>query len=495
MKTVRFEVLAPGEVERIHAASMEILDAVGVSVEWGMARELFREAGASVDEVSQRVRIPEKLVRWAVHQAPKEFTLHGSDPDFTLPIGGDHICFAGLGTPTHMIDGETGERRPSTMDDVVRHIQLIDGCEQIHNSQMDVWPNDIPMTTIHSESIWAWIHHSRKPFGMGCFGYLPTLDMVRMMAITAGGKEALRRQPRFFAICSIGSPLRMIQMQLEGLLICADYGQPLAMSPEAIAGATAPVTLAGLLAQQNANILAHITLAQIFRPGAPVLYSTVSTIANMRLGTVALGAVETGLITAGAAQMARYYGLPCRGVGATTESKREDLQAGLERAGTLLPAVLAGVNFITCGGTLDGTMLESDAVLLLDDELCGAAVRLARGIEVNDDTLALDLIKQVSGASGNYLAQEHTVRRFRQEHFIPKLLPREPYDTWEKSGSRTALDLARERVREIVAQHRPRTLDPAMEQELDAYRHMVASRSLDEFYLYEMEDKQDWTTL
>jgi trimethylamine--corrinoid protein Co-methyltransferase len=286
----------------------------------------------------------------------------------------------------------------------------------------------------------------------------------------------------------------MLQMQLEGMFICADYGQPLAMSPEAIAGATAPVTLAGLLVQQNANIMAHVTLAQIFRPGTPVLYGTVSTIANMRLGTVALGSVETGLISAGAAQMARYYGLPCRSVGAATESKLEDLQAGLERTATLLPAVLAGVNFVTCGGTLDSTMLESDALLMLDDELCGAALRLARGVDVNSDTLAVDLIRQI-GFSGNYLAEEHTARHFRKEHFIPNLLPREPYDAWEKAGARSALDRAKERVREILAKHQPRELDPAMEQELAAYRQMVAERPLDDFYLYELEERQDWGNL
>jgi trimethylamine--corrinoid protein Co-methyltransferase len=286
----------------------------------------------------------------------------------------------------------------------------------------------------------------------------------------------------------------MLQMQLEGLMICADYGQPLAMSPEAIAGATAPVTLAGLLAQQNANILAHVTLAQICRPGTPVLYGTVSTIANMRLGTVALGAVETGLITAGAAQMARYYGLPCRGVGAATEAKREDIQAGLERSVILLQAVLAGVNFITCGGTLDGTMLESEALLMLDDELCGAALRVARGIEVDDGTLALDLIKQI-GSIGNYLAEEHTVRRFRKEHYIPKLLPREPYDAWQDAGGRTALDQAKERVRQVLASHQPRELDPALERALDEFRQMIAARPLDDFYLHEMEDRQDWDNL
>jgi trimethylamine--corrinoid protein Co-methyltransferase len=496
MKTARFEVLSPDEVERIHSASMQVLHEIGLKVDYAPARELFRQAGAEVDASSNIVRIPEDLVRWAVSQAPSQFTLYGSDAQFRLSIGGDEVCFAGLGTPTHILDADTGERRSTTLADVVRHIQLIDACENIHNSQMDVWPNDIPMTTIHTESIWAWAHHSRKPFGMGCFGYIPTWDMMRMMAIAVGGKQEIRQRPRFLAICSVGSPLQMLQMQLEGLLICADYGQPLAMSPEAIAGATAPVTLAGLLVQENAAILAHVTLAQIFRPGTPVLYGTVSTIANMRLGTVALGAVETGLITAASAQMARYYGLPCRGVGATTEAKTEDVQAGLERAGTLLQAVLAGVNFITCGGTLDSSMVESDPLLLLDDELCGAALRVARGITVDEEALALDVIREVvhTGA-GNYLAEKHTLRHFRHEHFIPRFLAREPYDAWVEAGSRSALDRARDRVREILAERQPYQIDPAAEQELEEFRQMVANRSLDEFYMGEMEDRQDYQTL
>lgn len=494
MKTARFEVLSPQEVERIHQASMEVLATVGVKVDYRTARDLFRRAGAEVDDAKECVHIPEQLVRWAVAQAPSRFTIYGADPGFVQEIGGDEVRFAGLGTPTHILDLDTGERRPCTLADVVRHIQLIDGCEHIHNSQMDIWPDDIPMTTIHTEAIWAWAHHSHKPYGMGCYGYVPTLDMMRMTAIAAGGKEELRHRPRFTAICSVVSPLQIAQMQAEGLLICADYGQPVAISPEGIAGATAPVTLAGLLAQENAAILAHVVLAQVYRPGTPVLYGTVSTIANMRLATVALGAVETGLITAASAQLARYYGLPCRSVGAATEAKREDVQAGLERTATLLPAVLAGVHYITCGGTLDSSLLESHALLLLDDELCGAALRMARGISVDDDTLALDAIRQV-GFWGNYFGEEHTVRHFRQEHFLPQLLERESYDTWERSGARSALDRARERAREILAHHEPRQLDPAVERELDAYRQMVAGRPLDEFYAGEAEDAQDWAAL
>jgi trimethylamine--corrinoid protein Co-methyltransferase len=377
---------------------------------------------------------------------------------------------------------------------MIDHIILINACDYIHNSQMDVWPGDIPMSTIHTEAIWAWAHNSRKPYGMGCYGYLPTWDMMRMTAIAVGGKKELQARPRFFAICSVVSPLQMDQMQAEGLLICADYGQPVTLAPEAIAGLTAPVTLAGLVAQENAAILAHIALAQIFRPGAPVLYGTVSTTANMRDGTVALGSIETGLITAASAQMARYYGLPIRSVGGSTESKREDLQAGVERMGTLLPAVQAGVNLITCAGTLDSTMLESHALLLLDDEICGAAVRLARGIEVSEETLAVDLIKEM-GFSGNYITAEPTARLFRKELFIPTMFSREPYETWEKEGRKLAIDHARERALDILAKHQPLELDPAIERELAAFKASAAERNLQEYYLYENEEKQDYAAL
>ncbi len=496
MKTQRFEVLSQAEVERIHAASMEILAEVGIQVNYKTARDIYQDAGAEIDQETNAVRIPEKLVRWAVDQAPGEFSLYGNDLEFHLDIGGeqDKPVFAGLGTPTRIIDMDTGDVRETTHQDMVDHIVLINACEHIHNSQMDVWPNDILMTTIHTEAIWAWAHNSRKSFGMGCYGYLPTWDMMRMMTMAAGGKQELQKQPRFMAICSVVSPLQMDQAQAEGLFICAEYGQPLAISPEGIAGATAPVTLAGLLAQENAGILAHITLAQIFRPGTPVFYGTVSTVTNMQHGTVALGAPETGLITAGSAQMARYYGLPIRSVGGTTESKRPDFQAGFERMGTLLPAVLAGVNLITCAGTLDGTMLEDHAMLMLDDEICGAALRTARGIEVTAESLALDVIKKV-GFAGNYLTEDHTFDLFRKELFIPKLYSREPYDAWEQGGQRLAIDRARERAREILDNHQPRELDPKLTQELDKFRHSVAERSMDDFYLYETEEKQDYESL
>jgi trimethylamine--corrinoid protein Co-methyltransferase len=181
-------------------------------------------------------------------------------------------------------------------------------------------------------------------------------------------------------------------------------------------------------------------------------------------------------------------------VGGTTESKRADVQAGFERMGTLLPAVLAEVNLITCAGTLDGTMLEDHALLLLDDEFAGAALRIARGINVSEDSLSLELIKRV-GFEGNYLQEDHTAFHFRDELFIPKLYSQEPYDTWEKKGRKLAIDKARERAREILSNHKPRSLDPVLTEELESFRKAVATRSLEDFYLYETLEKQDFGNL
>lgn len=496
MKTRAFTVLSQDEVERISNASMEILAEVGIKVPYQKAREVFKEGGAEVDDENFVVKLPEKVVHKALETAPSQFSLHGRDASFELKIGGEQTepVFAGLGTPTRILDDATGEIRETTKRDMIDHIILINHAKNIHNSQMDVWPNDILMTTIHAEAIWAWAHHSRKSFGMGCYGFLPTWDMMRMMSIAVGGKEELQKRPRFMAICSVVSPLQMDQAQAEGALICAEYGQPMTMAPEGIAGATAPVTLAGLLAQENAAILAHIALVQIFRPGTPVLYGTVSTVANMRYGTVALGSPETGLISAASAQLAKHYGLPIRSVGGATEAKRPDIQAGIERLGTLLPAAMAGVNLITCAGTLDGTMMESNALLAFDDEICDYVLRLSRGIEVNDKTLSLDMIKRV-GYNGNYLMEDHTAENFRSELFIPSLFSREPFEAWQKAGGPMAMDHAREYVKKTLAEHEPYEVDKEIEKDLDAFRQSVATRSLDDFYLFEQKEKQDYNNL
>jgi trimethylamine--corrinoid protein Co-methyltransferase len=206
----------------------------------------------------------------------------------------------------------------------------------------------------------------------------------------------------------------------------------------------------------------------------------------MATGNIATGAVESGLIVAAAAQLARHYSLPCRALAGATDAKVLDLQCMLERVATLVPAALAGVHFLVCAGTLDGITAFSEPLLVLDDELYGLILRLARGIEVSEDTVALDIIKE-AGWQGHYLDQPHTAQHYRREHHLPRLLRRDSREVWEGKGSRTALDLARERVRDLLAKHEPRPLDPAVEKEMLGYMAMARRRSMDDFFAAEWE--------
>ncbi len=486
MRPTPWQVLNTAEIHQIDAASKEILESIGIKIELKKARDLFRQAGAHVDEDTHVVRIPASLVQQALDTAPHQFTVYGKDPSIQIHLGSGQVYFAGIGAPTKMLDSATGAIRPATLADLQRHLILVDESQNICQTMMDVWPTDIAMTTIHSEAILAWARHCRKSFGIGAYGVMPSTDMIEMLAITAGGKEQLRQQPRLIGIVNPVTPLKTSQLQLEGLWVFCEAGQPVAISPEAMAGTTAPVTLAGLLALQNAEILAHLTLAQLINPKTPVLYGTVSTAADLATGNVALGAIEMGLITAASAQLARFYGLPCRGVGLTTDAKVLDLQCALERAATLLPAVLAGVDFITCAGTLESTTTESDPLLILDDELCGMALRLARGIEVNPTTLAMDAIREVNWGR-DFIRHSHTAHHYREELYLPKLFLRQMRETWENAGGKTALDLAAERVKSILDSHQPLSLDPGMERCLQEYADRVSQRSMEEFFAGEWE--------
>jgi len=486
MKSSKFEVLNQQELQTIHQHTLEIFEATGIKVEVKKMREMLADAGCIVDEKTRIVKFPTTVIENYVKKAPREFILCGADPEVQWVINPDTRVYGGLGTLINIYDLETGEYRPTTMKDIENHTILIDHLDYIQSNQMDIWPNDIPMQTIHCETIRFWAKNCRKSFGMGAYGVLATNDMMNMVEIAMGGKENIVDKHPFINIVSIQSPLSTAQIQLEGLMILAERGQPALMSPEAMAGTTAPVTLAGLLVQHNTEVLAHIIMAQVVNPGTPVMYGSVSTIAEMRRGTVALGAVETGLISAAATQMAHFYDIPCRAVAGATEAKTYDIQCGIERQRSLQMVAMAGANYITCVGTTESTTAGGHELTVIDNELIGMLERGIRGIEVNENTLALDVIKNV-GPDGNYLMEEHTQKHFRKEHFIPKLCDRDKRDIWEKGGKRDMAIRAREEALKILADHEPRDIDPNVARELDNYAELVANRSLDEFYAAEWD--------
>ncbi|MBN1572229.1 MAG: trimethylamine methyltransferase family protein [Deltaproteobacteria bacterium] len=486
MKSTKFQVLSEDEVKRIHGLSFELMEEVGIKVEVKKMRQMLADAGCKVDEATKIVKFPQGVVEDYLKKVPREFVVCGADPDNEWVVNPDTQIFGGLGTAIGMYDLKTGEYRPTTLKDTIDHVILFDYLDNIVSNQMDYWPHDIPMQTIHSETIRGWAENCTKSFGMGAYGVMPTTDMMEMTAIVMGGKEAIKKKHPFISIVSIQSPLSTSQIQVEGMMILAEHGQPVIPSPEAMAGTTAPASLAGLLTQHNAEILSHIVMTQVVNPGNPVLYGSVSTIAEMRRGTVYLGAVETGMISAASAQLAHHLDIPCRVVAGATESKTLDIQCGVERVRSIMLAAMSGANYITCVGTIESTTGGSHEISVVDDELIGTVKRALRGIDVDDNTLAMDVIRSV-GPDGNYISERHTQQNFRKEHFIPKLASIEKRDIWEKEGKVNMIDMAREKALNILEKHKPRDIDPKLKKELDDYCEMVKNRSLDEFYAAEWE--------
>ncbi|MFX0136936.1 MAG: trimethylamine methyltransferase family protein, partial [Candidatus Hodarchaeota archaeon] len=304
------------------------------------------------------------------------------------------------------------------------------------------------------------------------------------VSIIVGGEEELIKRPRLVGFVNPTSPLQLPQIMTNGLQIFTKYKQPTIIAPEALAGSTAPVTLAGLLVQTNAEIISGIILAQIYDPKSPVFFGTVSCVTDMRSGNTALGALETGLITAGIAQLARFYNIPSRGVGGVTDSKCLDIQNGIERLQTLLLAAQAGINYITCAGTYESTLTEALELLVIDDELVGIVKRALEGIKVDDETIALDVIKKIATSTEkgvSFLGEMHTLKHMKKELYIPKLLDRKRRSRWRKEGARDLIAIAKEKIDEIIKSYSPPKLPSDVDQKLKEYIKKVEKRTLDEY--------------
>jgi len=486
MKPRRLEFLSPQEIETLRNNTLEILENTGIKVTLKKMRELLADHGCPVDETSRIVKFPPDVVAASIAKAPSEFVICGADPSVRFPIGPDKRVWAGLGTAFRMLDVKNGTTTEASHQDVEKHLILFDHLNNISCNQMDIWAQDLPMHTIHVEAIRTWALNCTKSIGMGAYGVMATKDMMEMVSLVMGGREQLKERHPFCGIVSIESPLSTTQAQLEGLMILGEHHMPALVSPEAMAGTTAPAPLAGLLLQHNAEIIAHVVMAQVANPGAPVMYGTVSTIADMKSGFPALGAIETGMISAASAQLARSYNLPVRTVAGATESKLLDVQCGFERAQSMLLAAMGGANYITSIGTLESTNLGAHEMAVIDNEIIGRVERALAGITVNDTLLACQDIQRV-GPGGNYLLEPLTLEKFKSEHFIPDVSDRDPMEAWKDAGKKGIVDHAHEEVNRILKDHQPKEPDEKLKQALDEYVASVYKRNIEDFEAAEWE--------
>jgi trimethylamine--corrinoid protein Co-methyltransferase len=459
------EFLSPDEINQIHDTSMQVLANVGVRFPSDPAIGVFRDHGIKTD--GNLVHLTEDQVLRAVEAAPDRFTIHARNPERSVDVGDGQPVFAPAYGAPFLIDPDVGKRVP-TLEDYHNLARL---AHDLPNMDMMgylmVGPSDVPPDTAYLHMLFAEMVHSDKPFIGSVEGQVGARHTMEMTSILFG-KQALD-QPATLGVISSLTPLGYSVEMTTALMEYARWRQPLLIACAAMGGSTAPITLAGMLAMQNAELLAGITLAQIVSPGTPVIYGSTSTNTDMKTGALAIGSPENALIATAVTQLARFYGLPSRGGGALTDSHSPDARAGYESMQNLLAAVNSGADFVLHAAGILGSFISfSFEKFVIDDEMCGMVRRYRRGIAVTPETLAYEVIKQV-GPGGNFLMEPHTLKRCRTEFWQPTIGDREGIEKWIASGRPDEVDRARRRWQELLAEHEDPPLDGATHRQLQAF--------------------------
>ncbi len=428
---------------------MELFEETGFEVHEDEAFELFRKRGADVDTESRIVRVKEALFKDIIASVQSKITLYGRGEGKKLELGGDQVYFGTGGTALHVLDYPSEIRRPADLADLVDVIRISDRMENIDLMLLPTYPNEIPVEEVDINRFAAGMLHTNKHIMGGVYTRQGIRDTIRMAEELAGSPEELRKRP-FISLITCGiSPLRLDAKYGSYMLQIAREGLPLAVPAEPLCGATAPVTLAGTVLIQNCDALINVMATQLVNPGAPVMYGCVASSANFQDLNYLGGPVESGMINAATAQMTQYYGIPYYATAGISDSKVLDVQCGYETTVNNLLVGLSGADFIhDAAGLMEFALVVSKEKLVIDNEILGMVRRSVKGIEVNDDTLAVDLIKDV-GPGGNFVSCRHTRRYMRKEHYPARLTNRDKREFWELSGKQTALDRAHATVEEI----------------------------------------------
>jgi len=443
--------LAEEKVEAIHRASMKVFSEIGIKVSNKEALELFSSAGAEVGPDGELVRMEPGMVMELVSRAPETIMLYGQKPEHTLEVGGKRVYMGTGGTALYVMEPGSDVRRPARLSDLRDISRIVDSLENIHLFMLPVYPSDVMSEDVDVNRFGIALAHCSKHVMGGVYSVEGVRRVVRMAEMIAGSEGSLKDKPLVSMVTCCGiSPFVLDDKYSELTIEVARAGIPVVTPVEPLCGATAPITLAGNLVVQNVDTLAGVMLAQLANPGTPVFYGCISSISDMKDMKYLSGAVEMGLMNAAAAQLARYYQLPIYATAGMSDSKTLDAQAGYESAITSLLVALAGGNFIhDAAGFIEFCMCASLEKYVIDNEILGMVMRAVRGIEVNPDTIAFDLLKEI-GAGGHFVSARHTRKFMRKEQYVPVLSDRLTREEWEKSGSPDARERARQKVMSIL---------------------------------------------
>ena len=470
----KIELLNQELIDRILDEAFQLMMKPGIKVQYAEARELLGSAGCEVDEANEVVRIPESVARKALETVPSQFFLYDREGNPKVTYGGDAVHFDPGSSGVHILDPETLEHKPSYTADLVRLVKVAEMLPQYDAQSTAVVCNEVPKEIGDFYRLYLVLLHSQKPIVTGAFSNDTLHVMLDMLAIftpstelrAGGGHKALAEKPNaVFDVCP-SPPLIWSKFGAGNLIELARAGVPAEMVSMPLAGAAAPVTLLGSVVQHAAECLSGITIHQLAKAGAPIVWGGAPAIFDMRKGSTPMGAVETAMIDASYAQVGKSLGLPTHCYLGATESKIVDAQAGMESGMSALIGALAGVNMISGAGMLDFLACHSPEKLTVDAEAIGMAQRLLDGIQVQTETLATAMFEGIN-FKGDFLKQRITRELFAKEQYLPSdIIDRDSIRGWQQSGSLDTFARAKVRTQQLLDEYQHPPMDPAQEKEL-----------------------------
>jgi trimethylamine---corrinoid protein Co-methyltransferase len=467
------EVLSADQIESIHESSLKVLEEIGMDFLDEEALAILKTAGAEVQAGTQRVRFPRGLVLEAVAKAPSEFTLHARNPQHSLTVGGNHLNFGSVASAPNVSDLDKG-RRPGNFEDYCNLVRL---CQSLNIIQFvpgyPVEPADLPPPTRHLDAHYAAITLTDKLWHPYSLGKQRITDAIEMACIARGiTREELKARPSLFSIVNTSSPLRLDGPMIQGLMEMARHGQAVVLTPFTLSGAMSPATIAGALVLQNAEALAGIAFIQTVAPGAPCMYGGFTSNVDMKTGAPAFGTPEYVRAALAGGQLARRYRIPYRSSNACA-ANAVDAQAAYESEMSIWGAVMGHCNWMLHGaGWMEGGLVASFEKLILDAELLQMMGEFLQPLVVDEDSLALDAIREV-GPGGHFFGAAHTLARYESAFYAPLLSDWRNFETWREAGALTADRRANQLWKQLLAEYEA----PALDTDIDeALKDFVARR-------------------
>lgn len=449
------EVLSAEQIEHIHDASVRILEEIGMDFLHPEAHAILGSGGAAVERGSDRVRFDREMIAETITSAPASFTLHARNPDRDLMIGGDSINFTMVASPPNSSDADRG-RRVGNFADYENLVRLGQSFNVIHLfGGYPVEPVDLPPATRHLDCLAAFVTLSDKVFHGYSLGRQRIVDALEITRIARGiSPSQLDQEPSLFTVVNTSSPLRLDGPMIEGVIEMARMGQPVVATPFTLAGAMAPATIAGALAQQNAEALATMTLAQLAKRGAPVVYGGFTSNVDMKTGAPAFGTPEYTKAALAGGQLARRYGVPYRSSNATA-ANAVDAQAAYEAQMSLWGAVMGHANMVMHGaGWMEGGLVASFEKVVIDVEMLQMMAEFCNGIAVNEEELAFEAIEEV-GPGGHFFGAAHTLARYETAFYDPVVSNWSNYEAWMEAGAETADQRANRIWKQVLDEYTP----------------------------------------